>query len=80
MTEPALHRGRGDRAFDAGAAFMAWIRETIEPWNVAGLAEPSRLNLYPVDFDDLLAAAGKLGLSPRAIRAALPRLRGATTR
>ena len=63
-----------------GAAFGAWIREAIEPWNVAGLAEPSRLNLYPVDFDDLLAAAGKLGLSPRAIRAALPRLRGATTR
>jgi len=70
-----------DRLTDLSGAegFGDWIREVIEPWNVAGLADPARANLYPVDFDDLVAAAGKLELSAEAIRAALPRLRGAVT-
>jgi len=36
------------------------IRHTIEPVNVAGLGKPERRNWYPVNADDLLAAAPKL--------------------
>jgi FADH2 O2-dependent halogenase len=36
------------------------VSESIEPINVAGLADPSRKNWYPVDADDLLKAAAKV--------------------
>jgi tetracycline 7-halogenase / FADH2 O2-dependent halogenase len=39
------------------------IVRTIEPFNVAGLGDPSRGNWYPVDPDDLLKSAPKLGAS-----------------
>jgi hypothetical protein len=46
----------------------------IAPRNLAGLADPRRRNLYPVDLEALVAAADLLGLTPAAARAALPRL------
>jgi len=64
------------RAGAAPAAFEDWVREAIAPRNLAGLADPARRNLYPVDFEALVAAAGLLGLSQAEVRAALPRLRG----
>ncbi len=70
-----LDRVGRDHAPD-GAGFTAWVREKIEPWNVAGLLDPQRENLYPVDFSDLIAGADKLGLTAEAVRAAVPRLRG----
>jgi tetracycline 7-halogenase / FADH2 O2-dependent halogenase len=60
----------------AAAAFARWAAGAIAPRNVAGLADPARRNLYPVDLEALVAAAPLLGLSHREIRAALPRLRG----
>ncbi len=54
--------------------FERWIGEAIEPWNIAGLADPRRHNLYPVDFASLVAGAAKLGLSEAQVRAVLPRL------
>jgi FADH2 O2-dependent halogenase len=60
------------------AAFDSWIRRAIAPRNVAGLAEPARRDLYPVDLDALVAAAPLLGLDEASIRLALPRLRGGT--
>jgi FADH2 O2-dependent halogenase len=67
-------------ATDAGAAeareaYGRWVREAIAPWNVAGLADPSADNLYPVDLDLLVERAELLGMDERSVRAALPRLR-----
>lgn len=72
-----------ERAFAAAAprfradptTFPAWVTETIAPRNLAGLADPARRNLYPVDLDALVAAAPKLGLTSTQMQAALPRLR-----
>jgi len=57
-------------------AFADWIAAAIAPRNVAGLADPRRENLYPVDFEALVAGAGLLGMTADEVRAALPRLRG----
>ena len=71
-------RGRLRSAGDTESArtFSRWIRQRIEGFNVAGLADPRRENLYPVDLEILIDRAGLLGLSREAMRAALPRLRG----
>lgn len=55
-------------------AFSAWVAEAIEPRNVAGLSDPARKGLYPVDLEALVESAGKLGMSKDEARAALPRL------
>jgi len=52
---------------------LAKVRKTIEPFNVAGLADPAKRNWYPVVPDDLYAAAAKLGSSADAIREMLLR-------
>lgn len=65
-----------DRESQGGEAFERWIAAAIAPRNVAGLADPSRRNLYPVDLDTLVRSAGLLGLSREEVEAALPRLRG----
>lgn len=56
-------------------AFTRFAADGIERWNVAGLADPARRNLYPVDLDVLVSRADKLGLTGETIRRALPRLR-----
>jgi len=56
--------------------FAAQVGAAIAPRNIAGLADPARGNLYPVDFEPLVAGAARLGLTPEEVRAALPRLRG----
>lgn len=71
--------GRARRAgspADARQRFAAWIRGAIAPRNVAGLADPRRHNLYPVDLDLLVERADRLGLSREDVLSALPRLRG----
>ena len=45
----------------------------IEPFNVAGLADPAKRNWYPVATGDLFAAAAKLGSSADSIREMLLR-------
>ncbi len=56
------------------AAFEEWVAAAIAPRNVAGLADPARGNLYPVDFAPLLAHADLLGLSRAEVEARLPAL------
>ncbi|MFL5595513.1 MAG: NAD(P)/FAD-dependent oxidoreductase [Gemmatimonadaceae bacterium] len=58
------------------AAFSAWVGQAIAQRNIAGLAESERRNLYPVDFDALIARHALLGMSREEIVAALPLLRG----
>ena len=57
-------------------AYADWVRGAIAQRNIAGLADPARRNLYPVDLDVLVERAALLGLEREQILAALPRLRG----
>jgi FADH2 O2-dependent halogenase len=56
--------------------FVDWIRGAIAPRNVAGMADPRRSNLYPVDFEVLIERHELLGMSHDQLTAALPALRG----
>lgn len=58
------------------ARFTDEVREAIAPRNVAGLAEPGRNRLYPLDLEALVQNAGLLGLTPGEARENLHRLRG----
>ena len=56
--------------------FADWIARAIASRNVAGLAEPARRNLYPVDLDVLVEQHALLGMSRESLVASLPVLRG----
>ena len=49
------------------------ILRAIEPFNVAGLGQRSRRNWYPVDAEDLVRAAHKVGADRAAIMSLLER-------
>jgi tetracycline 7-halogenase / FADH2 O2-dependent halogenase len=55
--------------------FAEWAARVIASRNVAGLADPERRNLYPVDVEVLVERSHLLGLTPADVRRALPRLR-----
>ena len=63
-------------ARNAREDFTRWMRSAIQARNIAGLADPRRHNLYPVDFDALLAGHDLLGMTSRQVIAMLPALRG----
>ena len=53
-------------------AFQKWrttpgmtAAEAIEPWNIAGLADPAKHNAYGVDLGDVVRGASKLGWDSR---------------
>jgi len=56
--------------------FVDWMRGAIAPRNIAGLANPARSNLYPVDFDALIEQHSLLRMSRAQLLEALPTLRG----
>jgi len=56
--------------------FTEWISQAIAPRNIAGLADPARRNLYPVDFDVLVERHALLGMSRDQLLEGLPALRG----
>ncbi|MFQ5525850.1 MAG: NAD(P)/FAD-dependent oxidoreductase [Thermoanaerobaculia bacterium] len=70
--EEAVERLLGRRDGD----FVGWVERRIRPWNLAGLADPARHNLYPVDLDLLVERAGLLGLSREEAVRRLPLFRG----
>ncbi len=55
------------------SALFEKLRETIEPFNIAGFMDPNRRNWYPVEADDLLDASHKLAASRREIEELLVR-------
>jgi FADH2 O2-dependent halogenase len=72
-----LTRQRASTPVDADArSFSDWITRAVSPRNIAGLGEPRRRNLYPVDFEALVDGHERLGMSRTEVLAALPRLRG----
>ena len=60
-----------------GPGFEEEVRQIIAPRNLAGLANPARNRLYPVDLEPLVENAGLLGLTREEVRQKIPRLRGA---
>jgi FADH2 O2-dependent halogenase len=56
--------------------FRDWIAEAIAPRNVAGLADPARRNLYPVDMETLIDRHALLTMSREQLLEAVPVLRG----
>lgn len=73
---PSESLARLRRIADDRPQFVEWIAAMIEPRNIGGLADSKRRNLYPVDFDVLLARHALLGLSRGELEEAAPRLRG----
>jgi len=61
---------------DARAEFVEWLGRAIARRNVAGLADPARGNMYPVDFDVLMDRHALLGMSRERLLERLPALRG----
>jgi FADH2 O2-dependent halogenase len=61
-----------------GPCFEEVIREAIAPRNLAGLADPERNRLYPVDLEPLVEGADLLGLTREEVRREIPRLRGSS--
>jgi tetracycline 7-halogenase / FADH2 O2-dependent halogenase len=68
---------RGQMGCDADRrGFSEWMRNAIDSRNVAGLADPARRNLYPVDFDALVERHQLLGMTRDEVVAGLPAMRG----
>jgi FADH2 O2-dependent halogenase len=65
----------GPIAAAARADFAAWLCRALVPRNVAGLADPARKHLYPVDLELLRQRAPLLGLSAAELAARFHRLR-----
>lgn len=54
--------------------FEVWVANRIATFDVVGLSDPARRNLYPVDLEALVARADRLGMTREAMRAAVPDL------
>lgn len=73
-----ITRGEGQPGSDTQRrAYAEWVSHALAPRNIAGLCDPARHNLYPVDIDALVDRHELLGMSRAALVAALPALRGA---
>ena len=57
-------------------SFTGWVATAIAPRNIAGLADESRHNLYPLDLDVLIERHALLGMTKEQVLDALPALRG----
>ncbi|MEO8564394.1 MAG: FAD-dependent oxidoreductase [bacterium] len=72
-----ITRGQGDAGSVAQRReFAEWIAAALASRNVAGLADPARHNLYPVDLDVLVERHALLGMTRAQVVDALPMLRG----
>jgi FADH2 O2-dependent halogenase len=61
-------------ACSPGPDYFSRIASEIEPINIAGLCNPALQNWYPVDVEDTVRAAAKLGLSQVKVREQLTAL------
>ncbi len=72
-----ITRGAGDPGTAAEReAFARWVADAIAPRNIAGLADASRRNLYPVDLETLIDRHALLGIERAALIERLPLPRG----
>jgi FADH2 O2-dependent halogenase len=56
---------------DDAARYADDVTAAVDHLNIAGLCRPSRRNWYPVDFEDAIASAGKVGVPADRIRETL---------
>jgi hypothetical protein len=75
LRQITLQRARSGTA-EERKGFAEWIRRSIAPRNIAGLANADRHNMYPVDFEELVEQHSLLGMSRKDLVDALPALRG----
>ncbi len=69
--------GRGESgSVEQRREFTGWVASAIAPRNIAGLADPARHNLYPLDLDVLVDRHALLGMSREQLIEMLPALRG----
>jgi hypothetical protein len=69
--------GRGDiGSADDRDRFASWVADAIAPRNIAGLADASRHNLYPVDLELLIDRHALLGMRRDEMLDAVRALRG----
>jgi hypothetical protein len=61
-----------------GPGYEEEIRSAIASRNLAGLADPGRNRLYPVDLEPLVESSDLLGLTREEVRREIPRLRGSS--
>jgi tetracycline 7-halogenase / FADH2 O2-dependent halogenase len=47
------------------------VASAVADWNIAGLSDPQKRNWYPVDLEDTIRGARKLGLTPQQVREGL---------
>ena len=73
LAGPGAERS-GDAESGRSGRYRSWVRAAIAPRNVAGLGDPLRHPVYPVDPEAVVAGADRLGLEPAEARRLLPRL------
>jgi tetracycline 7-halogenase / FADH2 O2-dependent halogenase len=73
ICETALDTARPSATPESRRDLIESIRCAIEPINIAGLCDPARRNWYPVEAEDLLRSAGKLGATREEVAAMLER-------
>jgi FADH2 O2-dependent halogenase len=56
---------------DDDSDYARRVASAVADWNVAGLCDSGKRNWYAVDLDDTVRGAGKLGMTPEAVRAGL---------
>jgi FADH2 O2-dependent halogenase len=71
--QPLLDRARTVRNTQEANRLNDDILGIIEPFNVAGLGDPSRRNWYPANAEDLLQAASKVGADRNEVAQLLAR-------
>jgi len=72
-----ITRGHGKTGdVESRHRYVEWATAVIAPRNVAGLADPARHNLYPIDLDVLIERHSLLGMTRDELVKALPALRG----
>jgi FADH2 O2-dependent halogenase len=71
--QPLLDRARAVGNREDTRRLNDDILRIIEPFNVAGLGDPSRRNWYPADAEDMLRAAPKLGVDRNEVTQLLAR-------
>jgi hypothetical protein len=50
------------------------VRRDLEPFNIAGLADPEKRNWYGVNLEDVVRGAAKLEQTPEQVRAFIARM------
>ena len=63
-----------------GADFLRLVSDATDRINIAGLCNPARQNWYPVDLEDTVREAAKLGLTSERVRAVLEFVQSPTAR